>query len=82
MPMTLTIHLQPDQEALLKAKAAREGRSEEEIAREAVERLLSEESAPPRRRIRDFRGMAAHARTGMDAQEYVNRLREEWDHRL
>lgn len=31
--------------------------------------------------ILEFRGVGAHLRD-MDAQEYVNRLRSEWDNRL
>ena len=29
----------------------------------------------------DLYGAGAHNPIGMDAQEYVNKLREEWDHR-
>ena len=29
----------------------------------------------------DFEGLGAYAPVGMDAQEYVNELRTEWDHR-
>ncbi len=29
----------------------------------------------------DFEGLGAYASVGMDAQEYVNELRKEWDHR-
>ncbi len=29
----------------------------------------------------DFEGLGAHDPIGMDAQEYVNALRKEWDHR-
>jgi hypothetical protein len=46
MPMTLTIRLTPEKEARLKALAAREGRTAEEIAGEAIERLLQETTTP------------------------------------
>lgn len=37
---------------------------------------------PKRRRSpREFRGLGAHLYDGMDAQEYVKRLRSEWDDR-
>lgn len=35
----------------------------------------------PRRSLLDLAGAGAHNPVGMDAQEYVNKLREEWDHR-
>lgn len=31
--------------------------------------------------VLDFYGAAADNPIGMDAQEYVNRMRDEWDHR-
>ncbi|HUN07099.1 MAG TPA: hypothetical protein PLQ56_10885 [Aggregatilineales bacterium] len=31
--------------------------------------------------VRDFRGIGAGLADGTDAQEYVNQLRSEWDHR-
>jgi hypothetical protein len=31
--------------------------------------------------IMDFRGIGSELADGMDAQEYVNQLRSEWDHR-
>ena len=31
--------------------------------------------------IKEFYGIARDNRIGIDAQEYVNRLRAEWDHR-
>jgi hypothetical protein len=35
----------------------------------------------PRRGILELEGLGADNPVGMDAQEYVNTLREEWDHR-
>lgn len=37
--------------------------------------------APSRRSILDFEGVGTKYATGQDAQEYVNELRSEWDHR-
>jgi hypothetical protein len=31
--------------------------------------------------VLEFAGAGAHNPIGMDAQEYVNKLREEWEHR-
>ena len=35
----------------------------------------------PKRSILEFEGLGADNPIGMDAQEYVNQLRDEWDHR-
>jgi hypothetical protein len=46
---------------------------------------LSAEAPEPtgerRRSILDFHGVGAKSRIGIDAQEYVNEIRREWDHR-
>lgn len=40
---------------------------------------LTESEAEPRHDILEFRGVGAEMWKGIDAQEYVNRLRDEWD---
>ncbi|MBK9746489.1 MAG: hypothetical protein IPO91_06865 [Chloroflexi bacterium] len=45
-----------------------------------VSTFPSEQSAPKYRSILEFEGFAAHLRD-MDAQDYVNQLRSEWDDR-
>ena len=79
--MTLVLHLPPDTEARLRERAAREGRPEEEIALNAVERLLEAPEAPPKRlrNALEFEGVGRHNPVGKDAQEYVNEMRDEWD---
>lgn len=43
---------------------------------------LTEQEPPKEHSILEFEGIAAHLRDdNMDAQEYVNQLRREWDHR-
>jgi hypothetical protein len=43
---------------------------------------LTEPLAPSRTRsILEFEGLGAELWDGIDAQEYVNQLRSEWDHR-
>jgi hypothetical protein len=37
--------------------------------------------APKKRNIMEFLGLGAEIWEGIDAQEYVNQLRSEWDHR-
>ena len=34
-----------------------------------------------KRNLREFRGLGKHLYDGTDAQEYVNQIRSEWDHR-
>lgn len=37
---------------------------------------------PPKKySLLDFEGVGAHLYDGTDAQEYINQLRSEWDHR-
>lgn len=36
---------------------------------------------PPRRSLMELHGLGKEIWEGIDAQEYVNQLREEWDHR-
>lgn len=40
-----------------------------------------EPSEPPRRSLLELEGLGAEIWQGIDAQEYVNELRSEWDHR-
>ena len=40
------------------------------------------EDEPKERSILEFEGVGAEMWQGLDAQEYVNRLRAEWDERL
>ena len=71
----------PATEAKLRERAAHEGRPEEEIVLDAVEKLLGTAEAPPksRRSVLDFRGVGKHNPVGKDPQEYVNEMRDEWD---
>jgi hypothetical protein len=39
------------------------------------------EDAPPRRSLLELEGLGAEIWQGIDAQQYVNELRAEWDHR-
>lgn len=48
------------------------------IAEGLVSDCRSVES-PPKRDIMDFRGIAKGAWDGIDAQDYVNQLRDEWE---
>ncbi len=80
--MTLILNLPPETEARLRERATREGCREEELALSAVEQFLKSGNAPntSKRSILDFRGVGKHLPVGMDAQEYVSNMRDEWDH--
>ncbi|MDQ3814880.1 MAG: hypothetical protein M3347_13130 [Armatimonadota bacterium] len=41
----------------------------------------AEPEEKPKRSIMELHGLGAHIWEGVDAQEYVNELRQEWDHR-
>lgn len=46
-----------------------------------VDTLTDQSSPLPKRSILEFEGVGAEIWQGIDAQEYVNRLRNEWDDR-
>ncbi len=47
-----------------------------------VDTLNVQESAPQQRRLSELRGLGKEIWEGVDAQEYVDQLRNEWDRRL
>jgi hypothetical protein len=51
------------------------------ILEDLAERGEGGERGEPQYSVLDFYGAAAHNPIGMDAQEYVNQMRDEWDHR-
>jgi hypothetical protein len=42
---------------------------------------MRQENAPIRRSITELRGLGKEIWEGIDAQDYVDQLRDEWDHR-
>jgi len=53
-----------------------------ELVKRLVETLdIPEPSAPRRRRLSELRGLGKEIWAGIDAQEYVDQLRNEWDER-
>ena len=46
-----------------------------------VDSLTEPKSSGKNRSILEFEGIAAHLANDEDPQDYVNRLRSEWDHR-
>ncbi len=43
--------------------------------------LVENETKKPKRSIMELHGLGAEIWEGIDAQEYVNELRNEWEHR-
>ena len=50
------------------------------VARDLAEQS-TERTGKPTRSIMELHGLGAEIWEGVDAQEYVNELRKEWDHR-
>jgi hypothetical protein len=46
-----------------------------------VDSMVGSNRVTPKHSILEFEGIAEHLRDEMDAQEYVNQLRSEWDDR-
>ena len=82
--MILYIKLNPIQEASILNLAKQKQQTPEELAETAIDYMLSSEQIHNRHStipITSFRGAGKHAPIGMDAQQYINELRSEWDHR-
>ncbi len=83
----LEIELTPDMERRLREKAKRQGLETKVYAQRAVLQALQEEaSLPPKRSIIELEGLGAELWRDeqgnlIDAQNYVNGLRREWEHR-
>jgi hypothetical protein len=83
----LEIELTPEMQARLREKAKRRGLEEKAYLQTVVLHDLSQEEAePPKHSIMELEGLGAEIwkdRNGdlLDAQEYINGLRREWDHR-
>jgi hypothetical protein len=53
-----------------------------ELVKQLVDTLdIPEPAAPRQRRLSELRGLGKEIWEGVDAQEYVNQLRDEWDER-
>ncbi|QPC84243.1 hypothetical protein G4Y79_07680 [Phototrophicus methaneseepsis] len=50
-----------------------------QLMKALVDMFESDSAQIQKRRLRDFKGVAAHLYDGTDAQGYVNQLRDEWD---
>ena len=58
------------------------GQERKELLKLLVDSLDVSEATPrPQRRLSELRGLGKEIWQGIDAQEYVNQLRSEWDER-
>jgi hypothetical protein len=84
---TLEIELTPEMDNRLREKARRKGLTAPDYARALVaEGLQQEVPEQPKHSIMELEGLGAEIWKGKDgtpadAQDYVNELRREWDHR-
>jgi hypothetical protein len=80
--MSLLLEVPPKLEATLRERAIDEGTTAQDLALTVLEKAMAEHAKPKRQRsVLDFEGVGAANPVGMDAQEYVNQLRDEWDNR-
>lgn len=84
----LEIELTPEMEQRLREKAKRRGLETKAYAQTVMLRdLAQQETEQPTHSIMELEGLGAEIWKDekgelIDAQEYVNELRREWDHRL
>lgn len=70
-------------EAILK-QAQRLSREEQlELIRQLTKKVSTQQETPakPKRKVTEFYGVAPNLLSGIDAQEWVEQLRSEWDER-
>lgn len=53
----------------------------QELIKKLVDTLVETPATTKRHSLMELAGLGADLWQGMDAQEYVNQLRSEWDHR-
>ncbi len=79
----LEIELTPEMQERLREKAKRRGLEEKAYVQTVVMRDLSLEEPDSDRpySVMDFYGVGRDTWKGVDVQEYVNEMRDEWDKR-
>ncbi len=84
----LEVDLTPNLDTIIRSEAKRIGLTPSEYVRRSMEDLLKSKQLEerPKRSIMELHGLGAEIwkdKNGnlIDAQEYVNDLRKEWDHR-
>ena len=76
--MVVSLDLKPELEEKLRLRARAEGLLLEDYMQQLLENAAQSEAAKPGS-ILDLEGVGAELWQGIDAQEYVNQLRAEWD---
>ena len=76
--MSITVEVEPDVEQTLRELAHEEGLSVEGYIKREIERIAAPRKEP-HLQLRDLRGLGKEIWQAVDAQEYVNQLRDEWD---
>jgi hypothetical protein len=82
--MTLVIDVTPELESRLQEEAARQGIPVSEYVRGLLEDIVKRHDilgVRQHRSLLELEGLGAEIWQGIDAQDYVNELRKEWDHR-
>jgi hypothetical protein len=67
------------QEMIEQAKAL-SPQERKELAKSLID-MMDAGTAHPQRRLSELRGLGKEIWAGIDAQDYVNQLRDEWDQR-
>lgn len=76
----LEIELTPEMQERLREKAKRRGLEEKAYVQTVVLRDLSQEEAEPSKHsIMELRGIGKGVWAGVDVQQYINEMRDEWD---
>jgi len=76
----LEIELTPEMQERLREKAKRRGLKEKAYVQTVVMHDLSqEETEQPKHSIMELHGTSKEAWAGVDVQQYLNEMRDEWD---
>lgn len=77
----LEIELKHETQQRLNQAAAKRGLPASELVRVAVENLLAAEEVneQPKHSIMELHGIGKGAWAGIDVQQYINEMRDEWD---
>lgn len=76
----LEIELAPEMEQRLAENAKRQGMEAKAYAQTVMQQmLLGEIPQNPKRSIMELEGLGREAGDGVDVQQYINEMRDEWD---
>lgn len=76
----LEIELTPEMEQQLHERASRQGQSAPAYAQSLLLRdFEQQENQKPKRSIMELHGIGKGTWAGVDVQQYINEMRDEWD---